>query len=101
MSGFNVINELSRESTGLAMECLLTATWAELHQLKTIRSVATVLCRDVIALLADGAGERNTRTNIVLSHVNTSHKLNEPAPHRLCSEGEARTLDLTIMSRTL
>jgi hypothetical protein len=63
----------SDESAGLTMESLLAATRAELHQLETVRSVATILRRDVIALLADGAGERDTRTNIVLCHLNTSH----------------------------
>lgn len=46
------------------MESLLTATGAELLELKTIRSVTTILGRNVIALLALGAGQRDAWTDI-------------------------------------
>lgn len=57
---------------GLAMQSVLTAAWAELIQLQAVWSVTTVLRRNVVALLALSASKSDARTNIVLSHVNTS-----------------------------
>ena len=52
------------QSTGLAMQRVLAATRAELLELQTVRSVTTVLGRNVITLLALGARQRNARTDI-------------------------------------
>ena len=54
------------------MQSVLTATWAELIQFQAVWSVTTVLRRNVVALLALAASKSDARTNIVLSHVNTS-----------------------------
>ena len=46
------------------MHSLLAAARAELLQLETVGSVTTVLRRNVVALLALGAGQRDARTDV-------------------------------------
>ena len=87
------------------MKCVLTTTWAELAQLKTIRRITTILRRDVITLLALRACHRNARTDVSALACHFVHLYNSllasQSPTGRCSEEETRTLDLTIMSRTL
>lgn len=83
------------------MNGLLATTRAELLEFKTIRRIAAVLRRDVVTLLAHGACQRDARTNIrALCHFSTPIVVAR-RKFRHCSEGVTRTLDLTIMSRTL
>ena len=86
------------------MHGLLAATRAELLELKTIRRVATVLRRDVVTLLALGACQRDARTDVGALACHWGSPLVFVVcrlPAGVCSEKETRTLDLTIMSRTL
>ena len=87
------------------MESVLAAAWAELAQLKAIRRITTILRRDVITLLALRACHRNARTDIGALACHFVHLYNSllasQSPTGRCSEEETRTLDLTIMSRTL
>ena len=87
------------------MESMLAATWAELAQLETIRRITTILRRDVITLLALRACHRNARTDVSALACHFVHLYNSllasQSPTGRCSEEETRTLDLTIMSRTL
>ena len=46
------------------MNRLLAATRAELLQLQAVRSVTTILGRDVVTLLALRACQRDTRTDV-------------------------------------
>lgn len=46
------------------MQGVLAAARAELLQLEAVRSVTTILGRNVVALLAYGARQRNARANI-------------------------------------
>ena len=55
---------LCGDSAGLAVHGLLDAACAELLELKTIRSVTTILGRNVVTLLALGAGQRDAGTDI-------------------------------------
>lgn len=90
------------------MQRVLAAARAELLEFETVGRITTILRRDVIALLALGACERDARTNIgaLASHFPplfvyriVPARLYRPAGSR--SERVTRTLDLTIMSRTL
>ena len=87
------------------MESVLAAAWAELAQLKAIRRITTILRRDVITLLALRACHRNARTDVSALACHFVHLYNSllasQSPTGRCSEEETRTLDLTIMSRTL
>ena len=46
------------------MNGLLAATCAELLEFQTVRSVTTILGRNVVTLLALGAGQRDAGTDI-------------------------------------
>lgn len=86
------------------MRGMLATTWAELAQLQTIWSVTTILRRDVVTFLALSACQRNARTDVGalachFVHLNNSYTCQSLTGR--CSEEETRTLDLTIMSRTL
>lgn len=87
------------------MKRMLATAWAELVQLKTIRRIATILRRDVITLFALRACHRNARTDVGTLACHFVHLYNSllasQSPTGRCSEEETRTLDLTIMSRTL
>ena len=87
------------------MESVLAAAWAELAQLKAIRRITTILRRDVITLLALRACHRDARTDVGALACHFVHLYNSllasQSPTGRCSEEETRTLDLTIMSRTL
>ena len=87
------------------MESMLAATWAELAQLETIRRITTILRRDVITLLALRACHCDARTDVGALACHFVHLYNSllasQSPTGRCSEEETRTLDLTIMSRTL
>lgn len=86
------------------MHGLLAATGAELLELKTIRGVTTILGRDVVTLLALRACQRDARTDRGAFACHSSPSafalLYRLVPV-ICSGKETRTLDLTIMSRTL
>ena len=60
---------LARELAGLAVRAVSAAVGAVLLQLKPIRVVAPVLPRDVVAVLALLAGQRDLRPNVGGSHV--------------------------------
>lgn len=86
------------------MECHLTATWAELLQFKTIWSIATILGCNVITFLTLCASHRDARTDIsAFRHFLCTPLLLilVPGSPAIRSGRETRTLDLTIMSRTL
>ncbi len=87
------------------MKRMLAAAWAELVQLKTIRRVTTILRRDVVTLLALRACHCDARTDVGALACHFVHLYNSllasQSPTGRCSEEETRTLDLTIMSRTL
>lgn len=86
------------------MSRVLATTWAELAQLKTIRSIAAILRRNVVTLLALSACQRDARTDVGAFACHFVHLYNSCTCQKLpgrCSEEETRTLDLTIMSRTL
>lgn len=51
------------------MQRMLAATRAELLQLETVRSVTTILRRDVVALLAHRARQRDAWANIIPCHI--------------------------------
>lgn len=46
------------------MHGMLTVAWAVLLNLETIRSIAPILPRDVVALLALSAGKGDLRANV-------------------------------------
>src|SRR5660397_290789 len=52
----------------LAVGLVLATLAAELRELHAVRGVAAVLARDVVAVLALCARERDLRTNVILSH---------------------------------
>src|SRR5512139_3100765 len=52
----------------LLVQRVLAAARTVLVDLQTIRIIAPILLRGVITLLAHGAGKRNRRANIFLSH---------------------------------
>ena len=54
-----------RDSAGLAVRRRLATTRAELRQFKTIRRIATILLRDVVALLALRAGQSDLGANVL------------------------------------
>lgn len=92
------------KSASLAMHSLLATTGAELLQLKTIRGVTTILGRDVVTFFALSACQRDARTDVgaLACHCHSPLRCRSgPTSVGLCSEEETRTLDLTIMSRTL
>ena len=96
---------------GFLMRRGLLAARAVLVQFQAIRSVAPVFLRDVVALLAFRARQRNLRANVFrfCSHFFLLSLLSCPDPAnprgtpqvRFRSGGGIRTLDLTIMSRAL
>ena len=85
--------------TRLFVRLVRTAVRAELLDLKTIRVVATVLLGDVVTVLAHLAGQGDLRP-----YVGTRRHVSASFASNLCcagSGGEARSPDLTIMSRAL
>ena len=89
------------------MKRVLAATRAELLELETVGRITTILRRNVVTLLAHGARERDARTNIgaLACHfpplfVYRNHQ-RKTRSRGIRSERVTRTLDLTIMSRTL
>ncbi len=83
------------------MKGFLTAVRAELVQLETVWGVTTILRRDVITVLAHRAGHCDARTDVSALRCHVLPPFVDLFPISNCSEGETRTPDLTIMSRTL
>ena len=81
------------------MGLVLAAVRAELLDLEAVGIVAAVLLGDVVAVLAHLAGQGDLRP-----YVGTRRHVSASFASNLCcagSGGEARSPDLTIMSRAL
>src|SRR3954454_7503652 len=95
-------------SAGLAVVGVRAATRAELLQLHAVGIVAAVLLGDVVALLADHAGERDLGANVgaLAGHGKSFVEVVRAVLRSGCclrssSGGGTRTRDTTIMSRVL
>ena len=84
------------------MGLVLAAVGAEFLQLQPVGVVSAVLLGDVIAVFAHLAGQGDLGPHICTGrHVVLSFASLSSALVRLRSGGEARSPDLTIMSRAL